>query len=176
MKKILISILTLAVIFSFAGCGNAKNDNKNNADTTTTFDEIKVDESTEAPTDKEEITAAPTEAPTEAPTKAPTEAPTQAPTAAPTEAPKNNNSVNPEFKATMDSYEKFFDEYVAFMKKYKSSNNPLSMMADYTKMMSKYTETYSKMSSIDENSLSSADYAYYMEVQSRITAKLAEVV
>ena len=31
----------------------------------------------------------------------------------------------------MDSYEKFMNEYVAFMKKYQNSGNAASMLADY---------------------------------------------
>ncbi len=37
-------------------------------------------------------------------------------------------------KASMDSYEQFFDQYVEFMKKYKDSGDSISMLADYTKM------------------------------------------
>lgn len=35
-----------------------------------------------------------------------------------------------DFKEAMDSYEEFFDEYVAFMKKYENSDNPMSMFSD----------------------------------------------
>ena len=75
----------------------------------------------------------------------------------------------------MDSYEKFFDQYVEFMKKYKDSGNSISMLADYTKMMQQDTDTMTKLNAIDQNSLSAADEAYYLEVMGRITQKLASV-
>lgn len=64
----------------------------------------------------------------------------------------------------MDSYEQFFDQYVEFMKKYKDSGDSISMLADYTKMMQQYTDTMNKLNAIDQNSLSAADEAYYLEV------------
>lgn len=44
------------------------------------------------------------------------------------------------FKEAMDSYEKFFDEYVAFMKKYQESDNATEMLSDYLKFMEQYSE------------------------------------
>lgn len=85
------------------------------------------------------------------------------------------SQVSADFKASMDSYEKFFDQYVEFMKKYKDSGNSISMLADYTKMMQQYTDTMNKLNAIDQNSLSAADEAYYLEVMGRITQKLASV-
>lgn len=85
------------------------------------------------------------------------------------------SQVDPNFKATMDSYEQFFDQYVAFMQKYKDSNYSADMLADYTKMMQQYSDTMTKMDSIDQSTLSSADDAYYLEVLGRVTQKLASV-
>lgn len=85
------------------------------------------------------------------------------------------SQVSADFKASMDSYEQFFDQYVEFMKKYKDSGDSISMLADYTKMMQRYTDTMNKLNAIDQNSLSAADEAYYLEVMGRITQKLASV-
>ncbi len=83
--------------------------------------------------------------------------------------------VSADFKATMDSYEQFFDQYVEFMKKYEDSGDSVSMLADYTKMMGQYSDTMNKLNAVDQNSLSAADEAYYIEVMGRITQKLASV-
>lgn len=85
------------------------------------------------------------------------------------------SQVSADFKASMDSYEQFFDQYVEFMKKYKDSGDSINMLADYTKMMQQYTDTMNKLNAIDQNSLSAADEAYYLEVMGRITQKLASV-
>lgn len=73
------------------------------------------------------------------------------------------SQIDPNFKATMDSYEKFFDQYVDFMKKYKDSNYSADMLVDYTKMMQQYSDTMTKMDSIDQSTLSSAAWARVAE-------------
>ena len=83
--------------------------------------------------------------------------------------------VTPEFKAAMDSYEEFFDEYVEFMKKYQESDDPVSMMSDFADYMTRYSEFMTKLDEIDEDSLSDADLIYYTEVSARILKKLSEV-
>lgn len=87
----------------------------------------------------------------------------------------DSGSVTPSFKETMDSYEKFFDDYIAFMKKYMDNPSDVTLIADYTKFMTQYTDTMNKLDSIDTDSLSEADYLYYTEVMARISKKLAEV-
>ena len=83
------------------------------------------------------------------------------------------NGVSLEFKAQMDEYEKFFDEFVEFFEKY-DENDP-SMYVQYATMMAQYAKTTEALQSIDEDSLSTADHYYYVEVTARITAKLAQV-
>jgi hypothetical protein len=89
----------------------------------------------------------------------------------------NSGKVTPSFKATMDSYEEFFDEYVAFMKKYNEADadDVFAMLTDYSVMLTKYAEMTKAMNDIDTNSLSSADYAYFIEVTARISVKLLEI-
>ncbi len=84
--------------------------------------------------------------------------------------------ISAEFKAAMDSYEAFFDEYVTFMKKYaKSNGTDMNLLNDYTTYMSKYADTMTKFEALKEADMSTAEAAYYIEVQSRITKKLLEV-
>ena len=49
------------------------------------------------------------------------------------------------------------------------------MLADYTSYLQQYTETIDELNSIDEDSLSAADLAYYIEVSGRISQRLLEV-
>ena len=88
---------------------------------------------------------------------------------------QQNTSDSADFKSTMDSYEAFIDEYVAFMNKYQKSDNVVSMATDYASMMKRYSEFSQKVDAIDENTLSSEDSAYYTEVMTRCTQKLASV-
>ncbi len=89
---------------------------------------------------------------------------------------KKNDStggVDPDFKAAMDEYEKFFDQYVEVLKNYEK--DPASYLTEYTQMLTQYAETMEKLDEIDSDSLSAADSAYYLEVMARINSKLAEV-
>lgn len=84
--------------------------------------------------------------------------------------------VTPSFKEMMDSYEAFFDEYIAFMKKYKDNPGDLSLLSEYSDYMSKYSDYMSKLDAVDKDSLSDADLAYYTEVNARILKKTASAV
>lgn len=81
-----------------------------------------------------------------------------------------------DFKATMDEYEAFFDEYVAFMQKYQENPTSTELLAQYASYMEQYADTMAALSAIDQNSLSTADALHLVEVQARITAKVAEVL
>lgn len=86
------------------------------------------------------------------------------------------HGIRPEFKEAMDSFEAFFDEYVAFMKAYMDSNDPLGMMEEYTSMMQQYIETMGELEDINEEELSEEEALYYAEVVLRINQKLLEVL
>lgn len=90
------------------------------------------------------------------------------------EVSSGTGSVTPEFKEAMDSYERFFDEYVEFMKKYSSSDDALAMLTDYSKYMITYAETMEKMEATNTDDLSAEDMAYYIDTMARIQKKLLE--
>lgn len=95
-----------------------------------------------------------------------------------TEKPKKEESseseeVSSSFKETMDEYEEFMDKYVDFMKSYDA--NDVTMLSEYTELLSQYNTYMDKVSKIDEDSLSSADLAYYLDVTNRVNKKLLEV-
>lgn len=104
-----------------------------------------------------------------------TEPATEATAPAATEGKKDNNSIDPEFKAAMDSYEEFFDEYVAIMKKYKANPTDMSILSDYAKYMGQYADMMEKFEKWENEDLNTAEAAYYVDVQARITKKLLEV-
>lgn len=80
-----------------------------------------------------------------------------------------------DFRALMDDYEAFMNEYVDFMIAYNGSGDTSSMLAEYADMMARYGDMAEQIDDIDEGSLSAGDYAYYMEVMGRVTARLSEV-
>lgn len=89
---------------------------------------------------------------------------------------KDSNTVDPDLKAFLDSYEAFIDEYVAFLKEYNSDTaNAASMIGDYAKMMQRHADFAEKLDKYDSDTMSTADAKYYIEVTSRCTQKLLEV-
>ncbi|MCJ0536677.1 DUF6591 domain-containing protein [Enterococcus cecorum] len=87
----------------------------------------------------------------------------------------STTGVRPEVKEQIDAYEKFFDEYIAFMTKYKDSNNAVSMAADYANFMKKYTDYMAKFENIDDKGWNDAEVAYWLEVNGRVMGKLATI-
>ena len=86
-----------------------------------------------------------------------------------------SGDVSPDLKEMLDSYEAFMDEYVEFMNSYKESGDAMSMLSQYTEYMQKYTDLMQKIESVDTSNMSAADYAYYIEVTSRVSEKLLKV-
>lgn len=89
------------------------------------------------------------------------------------EESSESEEVSSSFKETMDEYEEFMDKYVDFMKSYDA--NDVTMLSEYTELLSQYNTYMDKVSKIDEDSLSSADLAYYLDVTNRVNKKLLEV-
>ena len=87
----------------------------------------------------------------------------------------NNSGLNPDFKAAMDSYENFMDEYVAFMKKYKANPSDPSLLTDYADYMSKYADIVEDFEKWEDKEMNAAETAYYIDVQTRVSKKLLEV-
>lgn len=92
-----------------------------------------------------------------------------------TEASTDSNSIRPDIKEAIDSYETFMNDYCDFMTKYSESDDVVSMMADYADYMSKYTDMAKKFDDLENDNLNDAELSYYLEVQTRITQKLANV-
>lgn len=105
-------------------------------------------------------------------------APEATPAATTTPAPQSSSDksegIRPEFKEALDSYEKFFDKYCAFMKKYKESPNDLTLLGEYTDYLTQYTETMEKMSALDDGEMNDEELKYYIKVTNRINEKLID--
>lgn len=85
----------------------------------------------------------------------------------------SDGGIDPDFKEAMDSYETFMDGYIEFMGKYSNSSDAASMLVDYAKWMSDYNDTVKKLDAIDTSVLNDAEMAYYVEVTTRVSGKLA---
>lgn len=92
----------------------------------------------------------------------------------PQEEVVDQNSIRPEFKKSMESYEAFFDEYIEFLNAFKQDSTSLSMITKYAEFMTKYEKAMSEMDAINEDELTDAEDKLFLETQLRINNKLAE--
>lgn len=95
---------------------------------------------------------------------------------APQEKEAASDGIRPEFREAMDAYEIFFDDYYDFCVKYSQSKDDMSMMMDYLNWMTESTETMEKFNEIDQESLTPAEDAYYLEVLLRIEKRSLEAL
>ena len=89
-----------------------------------------------------------------------------------TQQNSSTDSIRPEFKEAMDSYEAFFDEYCEFMIKYNENSDDLSLLADYLDYMTKYTETMAKLDEWNSDEMTDEEALYYFKVMNNINEKL----
>ena len=117
-------------------------------------------------------TAKPTQTAKPAPAVTPKVEATKEPAVSPAE-----NTVRPECREFLDSYEACMNEYVDFMKKYMNADaaSVVSMMGDYYKILARYTEYAEKIDALDQSELTNAELAYYLEVTNRVSQKLLTV-
>ena len=91
------------------------------------------------------------------------------------ENPNDTGELDSEFKAAMDSYENFIDEYVAFMMKYRANPTDLTLIADYTDYTIKYAEFIANFEKWEDEELNEVEAAYFIDVQAKVNKKLMEV-
>ncbi len=92
-----------------------------------------------------------------------------------TASKKSDGGLSADFKAAMDSYEQFMDEYIAFMKKYSDNPSDLGLLVDYARFMGEYATFCEEFAAWEDEDLSDAELAYYLAVQTRVNKKLLEV-
>ena len=156
MKKAISVMLVLVLVLSLAACGGKAPDTSGSDNISdTNHEDTYVPDTTTATTPS-------TQPSTEATTPATTEE-------------MGSDEIDPDFKAAVDSYEAFFDEYVAIMKKYKENPTDLSILTDYATYMGQYADMMQKFEAWENEDLNKAELAYYIDVQARITKKLLEV-
>lgn len=85
------------------------------------------------------------------------------------------DGLRPEFKEAMDSYEAFYDEYCAFMKKYMKNPTDLNLLTEYANMVQKDAEMAEKFKAWDNEEMNDAELKYYLDVNNRVMQKLLEV-
>lgn len=202
MKKLFCILLTLALLFSLSACGNAQKpveadppavvpsapvepETPEEPDTTTESEEPEELEEPEEPAEPEEpeepevpeIPEEPVEPDEPEGTEAP-EVPDLPEESEEPEAPQEAELVDgmrPDFKAAMDSYEAFYDEYCDFLTRYQANPMDLRLLADYAVMMTRLSDMEAAFDAWDADDMNPVELAYYFEVFARVLQKLSAI-
>ena len=159
-KKKLFAVvaMSLAILMSvsLSGCGKDSSSEDDVTESTSVVSEIS-DESSDVESEPE----------TEKPKK---EESSKKEQSSKKESSKEESSESEEVSS---SFKETMDKYVDIMKSYDA--NDVTMLSEYTELLSQYNTYMDKVSKIDEDELSSADLAYYLDVTNRVNKKLLEV-
>lgn len=171
---IIVVVLALGVIGSLTG---HKYNKKNKADVSSIAESTKKESTAEKI--KEKVTEPTTTEETEE--KETKESTTEETSEIATEESSSSESeigadgMRTDFKEAMDSYESFMNEYCDFMAKYNANPSDPSLITDYATYMTKYAVFAEKFEKWDSEEMNDAETAYYLQVQARVAARLAEV-
>lgn len=166
-RQIRFIILITVLALTFSGCGFSA---QTQAKPDTEAKQTEEPSMTPAPTPKPTPTPTPKPTPTPTPSPKPTPAPTPEPTPEPIK--EKSSGIRPEFKAAMDSYESFFEEYCKLMKSYTENPSDFSIMFKYLDMLSKLEEMEEQLDAWSDEDLSDEELIYYLEVTTRIEKML----
>lgn len=90
------------------------------------------------------------------------------------ESDGKKTGLSEDFLAAMNAYEEFYDEYIAFMKKYQDSGYSSSMLMDYLLFMNKLAKFDEEFEKWDSADMSDEEVLYYSQVNMRVSQKLLE--
>lgn len=83
--------------------------------------------------------------------------------------------IRPEFQEAMDSYEAFYDQYCDILETYSENPTDLDILGEYSDMLLKSAEMSKAFEKWEDEELSEAELAYYLEVNNRVAQKLLAV-
>lgn len=193
MKKFFCILLTLALLFSLSACGNTQKPAE--ADPPTVVPSAPVESETPeepTPVTEPETPDAPETPETPEEPEAPEESevpevqeepeepeildlPEESEEPEVPQEPELVDGMRPDFKAAMDSYEAFYDEYCDFLTRYQENPMDLRLLADYAVMMTRLSEMEAAFDAWDADDMNAVESAYYFEVSARVLQKLSAV-
>ena len=149
MKKFLVIIVALILVFALLGCGKDKT--TSTEQDTSTAETYETDSGESEPADVSED-----------------------PDTGDDSSESDAGLLSPEFKKTMDDYEAWFDHYCDVMERYQEDSSNLELLSEMTDLLTEETKMLDEMENMDQSEMNTAELAYYLEVMARIEKKLLE--
>ncbi len=162
MKKFLVCLFVLIFGVCLVACGG-----QNVAETSSLVEEVSTVESV--------TTTEPTTTTATITTTKKTTTTTKATTTTKDASAGLVNGMRPEFKNAMDTFERFYDKYCSFMKKYMANPSDLTLLSEYASMTSDLLEMDKELQAWEGKDMNAAETKYYVEMTGRISKKLLEV-
>lgn len=88
----------------------------------------------------------------------------------------SDTGIRPEFKAAMDEYVAFYEDYARFMKQMQENPSDLGLLMDMTEWIDRLDEMDQKLEALDQtkDELNTAELNYYIDCTARIYRLLSE--
>lgn len=93
----------------------------------------------------------------------------------PEETAETPEGIRPEFKAAMDAYESFYDEYCAFLTKYQANPTDLTLLLKYAELMAEAEKMNKAFAEWETADMNQEEMKYYLEVTTRVQQKMIEL-
>lgn len=88
---------------------------------------------------------------------------------------KKETKAYQEWKEVLKDYDKWADDYIAFMKKYVNNSSSQEMLSDYTKLLAQQTAWTNKLANIkDDDEMTNSERQKILNEYSRITLKISK--
>lgn len=84
--------------------------------------------------------------------------------------------IRPEFKAAMDAYESFYDEYCEFLTKYQTNPTDFTLLLKYTELMAEAAKMDEAFAEWEDADMSQEEMKYYLEVTTRVQQKMIDLL
>lgn len=171
IKKIIAAFCAAGAVLSLAGCGNSAEElfeglTAGTSKPTSSSTKKPTSVSTSSKRESEPIVSEPTSEP--AVESEATNEPISIPNIV------DQKLLRPKVKDALDAYEAYMNEYCDFMKNYNAAADKSAWMTGYFAILEKYSIAMDKLSELDEIELTDAETAYYLEVTTRVLARMSE--
>lgn len=180
VKKIIAAVCAAAAVLGLAGCNLVDkftgNSNAGTASPVNSNSSKPTAVSTSSKRESKPVISEPTSEPAVVSESTSEPAVESEPASKPTSTPTlvDPNLLRPEVKNALDAHEAYMNEYCDFMKKYNAAEDKSSWMTGYFAILEKYSIAIDKLNELDDIELTDAETAYYLEVTTRVLAKMSE--
>ena len=84
--------------------------------------------------------------------------------------------IRPEFKAAMDEYVAFYEQYASFMQRYQENPSDLNLLMEMTDWIARLDSMTEELDKLDnsQDDMSEAELRYYLECTTRIYELMAQ--